>query len=154
MTKLIIYYSHFGGTKECAERIQALIGTDARAVSVSNVSTNDLMAAKAILIGTSIEKGKIAAPMADFLEKNPNLGMGVPLGIFICHGQLDGHSLLQRCFPRGFLDRALIAQPVGGKLDLTGVPVFLRIILWIVGVRSSYNRIDQAAIARIAEAFK
>jgi hypothetical protein len=154
MKTLIIYHSRFGGTEECARRLAAHIGADAYIQNLSQLTPEAIEKAEAVIIGASVDKGRLVRPMASFLAEHPEIGMRQPLGLFLCHGEPDGGRLLRSCYPSALLSRARVAEAVGGRLDLEKVPKLLRRILGWIGVKESYDRIDTAALSRLAEVFK
>jgi hypothetical protein len=154
MKTLIIYHSRFGGTEECARRLAARIGSGARIQTLAQTTSASLDEAEAVILGASVDKGRLVRPMASFLSEHQDLGSRQALGLFLCHGESDGRALLRSCYPADLLSRVRAAEAVGGRLDLDKLPRLLRRILGWIGVKESYDRIDDAALTRLAEAFK
>jgi menaquinone-dependent protoporphyrinogen oxidase len=154
MKTLIIYHSRFGGTEKCALRLADYIGSGTTIQRISETTQASIDAADAIIIGASVDKGYLIKPMTEFLAKNPDLGGVRALGVYLCHGEPNGASLLIRCFPATLLAHARVAEAVGGCLDLDKVPNPLRLILGVIGVKKSYDRIDDIALKRVAMVFK
>lgn len=154
MKTLILYHSRFGAVELCARRLADYIGSEASIQRLSEANQVSIDSAEALILGASVDKGHLIRPMAEFLAKNPDLGVNRPLGLFLCHGEPDGLSLLKRCYPPAILARARAAEAVGGYLDLSKVPRMLRFLLAIFGVKKSYDRLDNVALKRLAEAFK
>jgi len=104
---------------------------------------------------------RCAKRLADYIGSEASIqrlseanGENRPLGLFLCHGKPDGVSLLKRCYPPLILARARAAEAVGGYLDLSKVPRMLRFVLALIGVKKSYDRLDNIALKRLSEAFK
>lgn len=154
MDPLIVYHSRFGGTEACARRLAALIGPRAALRPLADLREEELRAARSLVLGASVDKGRLVRPAARFLASHPGLGSERPLGLFLCHGEAEGRALLERCFGPELLARARIAEAVGGSLDLRRVPALLRLVLGAIGVRASYDLVDAAALERVAEAFR
>jgi len=72
---LITYYSETGHTsilaKSVAEGAQEINGTEVRLLTIENTSTDDLLWADAIILGSPVHSANIAAPVQEFIRTWP-----------------------------------------------------------------------------------
>ncbi len=73
MKVLILYYSRTGNTKKLAEEIASGVvdveGVQAMIKSTADVSKEDFVSADAMIVGSPVYFGSMAAPLKDILDK-------------------------------------------------------------------------------------
>jgi NAD(P)H dehydrogenase (quinone) len=73
MKVLILYYSRTGNTKKLAEEIASGVvdveGVQAMVKSTADVSKEDFVSADAMIVGSPVYFGSMAAPLKDILDK-------------------------------------------------------------------------------------
>ena len=72
---LVTYYSESGHTgilaKSVAEGAQAIVGAEIRLLTIEETSTDDLLWADAIILGSPVHSANIAAPVQEFIRTWP-----------------------------------------------------------------------------------
>jgi NAD(P)H dehydrogenase (quinone) len=99
---LITYYSQTGNTKAMAEAVakgvQSLKGVDLRLLTIDKTSSDDLLWADAIIVGTPVQNANVAAPVVEAMSRWPWPGkLKDKVGAaFVCGGGISaGQELTQ-----------------------------------------------------------
>jgi menaquinone-dependent protoporphyrinogen oxidase len=121
MKTCIIYRSKYGYTKECAQQISAVLGTEAELIEVKQAnrmksfSDIDLM-----IIGSAVYAGSTPRIMRSFCKKHEQSLLNIPhLGLFLCGTDPDRVDLnFQKSFSSSLLQKAEVTEWFGGRLVL------------------------------------
>jgi menaquinone-dependent protoporphyrinogen oxidase len=95
-------------------------------------STNtDLSQYDKVIIGGSINAGKIQKETKKFSEKYRDELLTKKLGLFICNMAEDSEAQreLDENYPKALLDHAIAKDYFGGEIKLSAMPVFILFIV-------------------------
>lgn len=118
MKTIILYMSKDGTTKKVAKMLTELLMSDVEMINLRKNPNPDISYADMIVIGGSIHMGMIQKRIRKYCEKNEDVLIAKPLGLFICcmeKGETAQHQLAN-AFPKHLrLHAKAIAMP-GGEL--------------------------------------
>lgn len=117
MKILIVYASKTGTSKTCAYLLADNLKNFE--VTVSEVSNNGISLSDydICIIGGSIRMGKLDTRISGFLSKNKYELREKAKAFFICNGFSDEvEKYFHKCFPREFIESAIICDSFGGEL--------------------------------------
>lgn len=149
MKTLIVYASHHGCTEECARRLQTRLGGGVDLVELRGRPAVDPAAYDRVVIGGSIQAGKIQGGVRNFCRQHLETLLTKPLGLFICcmaegeqaQKQFDG------AYPEVLRRHARATGLFGGAFHFEKMNVLQRaIIRKISGTSENVEKIRQEAI--------
>lgn len=115
--RMIVYASRGGATKECAERLAALLG-DCELYD-AELGTPYVVDVDTVIIGSYIHMGTVNSGVKRFIVQN---GKELPdekinVGLFICSAVLEqADDVIEANFPRFLLEKACAISSFGGRL--------------------------------------
>jgi menaquinone-dependent protoporphyrinogen oxidase len=149
MKTLILYGTHGGCTRACAERLVKELG-DAKALDAAKASGSDLDGFDTVVLGSSIWAGKIHPKMRKFVARNLDALASRRVGMYICSGE-DRSDHIAANYPPRLVERASVKANFGGALDIKTLSPIMRLMMKLVaGVTESYDRLKPDAITRFA----
>jgi menaquinone-dependent protoporphyrinogen oxidase len=127
MSKIIVFASKYGFTKECSEKLSNLMGNiDMMQLGKELV---DISSYDTVILGTSVYAGQIRPEMKKFIENKQEELKEKELGIFICGADQDQiDETLKRNFGE-LLSYAKEVSRFGYEFNLDKLKFFEKIIV-------------------------
>lgn len=122
MNTLIAYAGKYGGTRACAEKIQALLPGNVTLCDLQSRDTPDLSAYDTVVVGCSVYMGKPRKAAIRFCQSHAQALMQKDLGLFLCCIQDIEKNLRQQyelAFPKVLFEHAKVHGQLGGVVDFT-----------------------------------
>jgi len=160
MKTLIIYASKYGGTEECARKLESHLGDDVTRVKMGGaVDVVDLSPFDTVIIGGGIYAGKIRKPVRTFCRKNMEDLLTKTIGLFVSAltppGSDELAGIIEKNFPAELLEAAGAVGGFGGAVHFEKMNFFERFVMKRITKRSeSYSDISDQAIREFAEKIK
>lgn len=120
MKTLIAYSSKYGGTLECARRIQQRLPDGATLLDLDTADAVDLTSYDCVVVGSSIYMGKPRKAAKRFAKKQADSLLQKRLGLFLCCIQDVEKNVLQQfelAFPTPLLRHASAMEQLGGVVN-------------------------------------
>lgn len=137
MQTLIAYSSKYGGTKACAERIQAKLPGDALLWNLDTSPTADLAPFDTVILGCSFYMGKPRKAMRKFAKKYEKQLVDKNLGMFLCCIQDIDKNVREQfelAYGKALMQHATALEQLGGLVDFTKLtPVDKMIMNMVAG---------------------
>lgn len=153
MKTLIVYATRHGTTRECSEKLAAILQGD---VVVSPVTdAPDLDSFDGVILGGPIYAGKLNRKLRSFYENHRDALLTKRLGLFICcMDEAHAEEEFRNAYPGRLLDAARAKGVLGGAFDFDRLSWFERMIVRKVAkVKESVSRISDDAIEDFAHNF-
>ena len=120
MSILIIYESKSGYTEECAQKLEKELSGRGRAVHVKQARRENLKGYDHIVIGSAVYAGRIPLSIRNFVKKNSEEILQVPLSLFVCGtGEEYKESYFEKNYPEVILSHASRKGWFGGVILLS-----------------------------------
>ena len=153
MKALIIYMSSHGcaakAAKQVADGLARTCHTEVSVVDLEHDAVPDLSGFELIIIGGSIRIGTLQKRVKKFMEKNLELLLEKPIGLYICC-MYEGEKAagqMTRNFPEPLLRHARALGYFGGELDFNVMNSFERMIIKdIIGISVNVSLFDEKAV--------
>lgn len=131
MSVLIAYRSKYGATADCARALAARIPVQTKLADLARDRRPDVAAADVVLIGGSIYGGKIQREVPAFCDRQRELLLARPVGLFICCLYRDEHAMAQlsSAFPDWLLAHAFARSWLGGEIHRDRLTLFDRVLI-------------------------
>lgn len=152
MTKVIVYASKYGTTKECAIKLSELMSD----VDLLDVEKNevDLSLYETVILGSSIYAGQIRPKMKEFVEGNFEELFKRSIGIFVCGANEEE---VDKAVENNYGELASKAKSIahfGYKYDFDKMKFFEKLIIKkIAKVKTSEKNIYQEKIQQFSKKF-
>lgn len=119
MRTLIVYYSKYGFTKECAENLRNNIKGEVKLVHINEDYKYDLSYYDNIVIGSAVYMGMINGRIKDFCVKNKDVLKDKKTYLFLCSGVRSNFELyLEQNLEKEFVDMLEYKDHFGGELRM------------------------------------
>jgi menaquinone-dependent protoporphyrinogen oxidase len=149
MKTLIVYATHHGCTEECAGRLRAGLDGEVKLVRLPARTPPDLVTCDRVLVGGSIQIGKIQGSVRRFCREHLQLLLSKPLGLFICcmAEGADAQREFDEAFPDVLRRHARASGMFGGVFAFEKMNPLQRAVMHrISGERTSVDRLRPEAI--------
>jgi len=154
MKTLIIYASHAGYTRECAEKIASYLVKEATILDIENMAADFNVEPYAkIIIGSYVHAGRIASKIKRFLKKYQPLISQKKIAFFLsCLSKDNFGKYLRQNIPTPLLNQALSKTHVGAAVYYEKLNPLERFMLKkITGRNQSFSVPENDNIRRFAE---
>jgi menaquinone-dependent protoporphyrinogen oxidase len=153
MKTLILYGSHKGCTRSCAEKVSEQIG-GSETVDLARSASPTLDGYDTVVLGSSIWAGKVHPKVNRFVKKNLPALLDKRLGLFICSGD-DKADHIGQNYPASLVEHAQAKAYFGGALNINDYNPLVKFILKKkAGVTESYNRLKPEVISQFSKSLR
>jgi menaquinone-dependent protoporphyrinogen oxidase len=131
MKTLVAYASKYGTTEKCAKEVGSKLKGEVDYLNLKQSNYANLDDYDKIIVGGSINAGKIQPETRKFVNKYFVQLSSCKLGLFICCGAEgdEAQKELDENYPKALLDHAIAKDYFGGEIKLSAMPVFIRFIV-------------------------
>ena len=155
MKTLIVYASKYGTTRDCAIRLQELLGPDADLANLNEAPKTDVSGYDRVVIGSPLYMGKLQKSVRNFCKRNCAELLDKRVAFFICgfSEKDEAMKLLTGQVPDELLDSAAAIGHFGGEVRAEKAKSIDKFFLKKVQEDDSLHyAIDPAAIEALCEA--
>ncbi len=154
MKKVLIVYETLHGTSEkCAFMLKKLINHETRVVRLKQNEDIDISGYDIFVIGGSIHMGVLHTRVRNFIEKNIDLLMEKPHGLFLCCMEQGDTAWLQfeNAYPEKLRKSSIVNGLFGGEFNFRKMNLFERgFTNKVAKVNNSLSRINLYEIQKFA----
>ena len=119
MKNLIVYFSKYGCTADCAGYLKSKLQGDVNLIDINAAAQIDISLYDSIIIGSSVYVGKVSKKLRKFCEDNLAALTKKRIGIFLCCALADqADEFFTDNFPPALLDGAVIKKVFGSDARL------------------------------------
>lgn len=153
MKTAIIYTTRHGTTEKVAQMIKEELNNETELINLRKNKNADLRPFEKIIIGSSIHTGKIPKKLCKFMEKNMDILLEKPLGLFLCcMYEKETWSQFEEAFPATLREHARSNKCVGGELLLENMNFLEKaMIKKMTGTNTSQSNIDQHKVRELID---
>ncbi len=146
MKTLIAYATRYGATRDCAEKIAALIGRDTDLIEIGKAAAADPGSYDRIIIGSPVYLSRVPKAVQRFASAHESILMCKKVALFLCCIQ-DMEEPLRQQFRSGFSDRlidhAVMIRGLGGRIQYDRLrPTDQFLMRLIAGKKRTQRSID------------
>jgi menaquinone-dependent protoporphyrinogen oxidase len=155
MKTLIAYVSKYGTTRECATRLQELLGPDAGLADLNEAPKTDVSGYDLVVIGSPVYMGKIQKGARNFCKKNCARLLEKRVAFFVCGFSEKDQAMkcLAGQVPEELLNKAAAIGHFGGEVRPEKAKFIDKVFLEKVQQdKTLHYEIDTAAIKAFCEA--
>jgi menaquinone-dependent protoporphyrinogen oxidase len=130
MKTLIAYSTTLGCTEQCASKLRKDIGEDVEMIKISSRKKYDLQEFDTIIIGGSIQEGRIQQSVHHFCTSHLQVLLQKQVGLFVCCQDQDDNEkeLIEQAFPPQLVKHALASGFFGGELNIKKMNLLQKIM--------------------------
>jgi len=157
MKTLIVYATHHGCTRTCAEKIKSALPGGADTVQLKEAGGIALEGYNAVAIGGSIHAGRIQGSVKKFCSHHEDILLKKKIGLFICCME-EGDKAKKEfddAFPKTLREHASARGIFGGAFDFDRMNFLEKaIVKKVAGVNKSVHKISDQAVSEFIEKMK
>lgn len=140
MRTLIIYYSKYGFTKECAEYLKNNIKGEVKIANISDGSNFELSYYDNIIIGSAVYVGMVNNKIKDFCTKNQGILIDKKTSVFVCSGFSENFELyMNQNFDDKLIESLYCKEHFGGELRISSMSFIDKMITKMVSKSNKDN---------------
>ena len=154
MKTLILYYSKYGTTQKCAQKLAESITGGADVVDYKGRKSVNLDDYDTVIIGAPVYMGMLKK-MKGYCEANLDKLLTKKMGLFVCHmdDKTPMDDKIGGYFPQQLIDHATAIKGFGGAYDTENMGKFDRFIFEKVAKETGpSDKVDYSAIEDFAQA--
>ena len=141
MRTLIIYYSKYGFTKECAEYLKNNIKGEVKLANIVDGDDFELSYYDNIIIGSAIYVGMVNSKIKDFCNKNLEHLINTKTSVFICSGFDENFdTYMSQNFDENLLKNLFFKKHFGGELRVNDMSFIDKMITKMVSKSSKDDK--------------
>ena len=147
MKTAIIFATNHGCTEKCANELKHQID-NSELINLETNSQFDISSVNNIVIGGSIQAGRINKLISNFIDKNKNTLLDKKLGLFICCMDEDlAEKQFDNAYPIELREKAIAKGLFGGEFDFDKMTSFEgALIKKMTGIEKSISKINNKEI--------
>ena len=149
MKTLIVFTSAYGCTQKISERMKKDLGGDVVLVNLKKEKQPELSSFQRVIIGGSIQSGKMQKRIDNFCQKNLDELRNLELGLFICSLDkgMNANKHLLEAFPDALLMAAKSTAVFKGSFDFDRMNFIERLLVKNVKrVKHNSAKVDFEAV--------
>lgn len=150
MKSVVIYTTRYGSTAEVAGKLAGACNADL--IDLAKTNTVNLEQYDVVFLGSPIFSSNLAGKMKKFCDENSTALLNKRLYLFICcaHEGEEARKQIDVAWPEQLVAHAADKTVLGGAVILEKYNFLIRALMKKLGIKESFTRIDEEAIAKLA----